>query len=126
MEFPSHADARAAQELLAEQFSEEIFLRPKHQHPSDGNVASWRMSLILREELGNRTFGQEEIDAILLAHNYNGTTNTSWLYAATKHGVIARLRRGEYRFLQPRASSPTISDALCTTCQPEPLQCLVS
>lgn len=46
MEFPSHADARAAQELLAEQFSEEIILRPKHQRPSDGNVASWRMTLI--------------------------------------------------------------------------------
>lgn len=124
IEFPSHADARAAQELLAEQFPEEIVLRPKFQHPSDGNIASWRMTIILREELGSRTFRREEIDAVLLAHNYNAKINMGWLTAATKHGVIERLRRGEYRFLP--AGAVAIRDLQCAACQPEALQCPAS
>lgn len=120
MEFPSHADARAAQELLAEQFSEEIILRPKQQHPSDGNVASWRMTHIIREELGNRTFGREELDAVLLVHNYSSKANRGWLTIATKHGIIERLQRGEYRFL-PKACNDYL--AKCLTCQPKPLRC---
>lgn len=129
IEFPSHADARAAQELLAEQFSEEIILRPKHQHPSDGNIASWRMTHILRAELGNRTFGREEVDAVLLAHNYQGKVNMTWLTAAVRHGVIERLRRGEYRFLPAKTGATRDLDTLffrdpqCVACQPEPLQC---
>lgn len=126
IEFPSHLDAQAAQELIREQFSEEIILRPKQQHPSHGNVATWRMTHILREELGNRTFGREEVDAVLLAHNYQSSTNTSWLTAAVRHGVIERLRRGEYRFLPTGAvATPDLPsrDPQCLSCQPEPLQC---
>lgn len=127
MEFPTHADARAAQELLSEQFSEEIILRPKQQHPSTGNVAAWRMTHVLRKELGNRTFGREEFDAMMLANNYQaGTHNMTWLSYATKHGVIERLRRGEYRFLPTGAvagSTCVPHDPQCATCQPEPLQC---
>jgi hypothetical protein len=119
MEFHSHADAKAAKELLTEQFSEEITLRPKHQHPSDGNVANWRMTHILRAELGNRTFGREEVDAVLIAHNYLGKSSRSWLVTA-KHGVIDRLRRGEYRFKQKACNDYL---AKCLACQPEPLQC---
>lgn len=129
IEFPSHADAQAAQELLAEQFPEEIFLRPKQQHPSDGNVANWRLTHILREELGNRSFGREGLDAALLTHNYASGGNKTWLTIAVRAGIIERLARGEYRFLPlptgAVAQVPTIRarhDPQCTACQPEELR----
>lgn len=100
IEFPCHADAAAARDLLSEQFQEKVLLRGKFQRPTDGNIAKWRSTEILRAALSNRTFGLDEVREALLAAGYNGKhTNSAWLTRATRAGVIERLRPGEYRFL---------------------------
>lgn len=126
IEFPSHADARAAQELLAEQFFEPTVLRPKVQFPSAGNIASWRLTQRLRDDLGNRSFGREEVNQVCIANGYRAKSNMTWLTSAVKAGVIERLTRGEYRFLPLLAgavATHSLHDPLCLSCQPEALQC---
>lgn len=127
IEFSCHADAQAARELLSDLISEEMILRPKLQFPSAANIASWRITQRLRNGLGSRTFGREEVDAVCLANGYQAKNNLTWLTAATKARVIERLARGEYRFLPlPTGAVASSIDSLprdprCAACQPEAL-----
>jgi len=99
-EFPSYADAKAAQELIASLISEPILLRAKRYHPDSGNtIAEWRMTKVVRKAMGERTFGAEDVIAILLANDYHDSNTPRWLSNATKAGVLERLSPGNYRFL---------------------------
>lgn len=126
IEFPCWQDADAARELIREgiPLTEEVLLRPKNQHPSDGNIASWRTTVLLREAFGQREFDVPGIEQILLENGYN-MQGSSWLSAARRHGVIETIRvgrphaPGSYRFIPP---AQPISNP-CALCQPEPLQC---
>lgn len=124
IEFSCWADADAARQLLIEQGFGEITLRAKQQHPSDGNVAKWRSTAILREALGTREFVREDVENILLEHGYgNGNTLVTNL---KRYGVIETVgREGKayiYRFVDTDKLIP--HDPKCNHCQPmEAIQC---
>lgn len=127
IEFPCWADADTARQMIREILSDEITLRAKHQHPSDGNVARWRTTAIMREAMGARSFTSEDVEKVMLEHGYNGTAN--WLTTAKRHGVIVAIRErrgpegGIYRFAPNPIDKLLPHDPQCNHCQPEPLQC---
>ena len=104
LEFPCHADAKAAQELLDGQLTEQAVIRPKHFHPSDGNIATWRSTIALRLAFGHRDFRYDDAQNALLAAGYNDS-GRSWLQRAYKYGVLERVAKGLYRFPPPTAAN---------------------
>lgn len=101
LEFPTHADARAAQDLLSDLLPEQAAIRPKQQRPTSANVGQWQFTKIARAAFGPRSFDKEAVQNLMLEHNYLGreASATSWLSTAKRYGVLAYQRGKGYRFL---------------------------
>lgn len=110
--FPSYADAKAFQALAEEAFGIEMSARPKGQYESAGNIATWRMTKILRSALSGNSFTLEGLQIAAQTNGFTGKSAVSWLNKAHKHGVLRRLERGTYEFI------PLLANAGIVDCQP--------
>lgn len=129
-EFPSYADAKAFQELVAPLGAISLVARVKHQYDT-GSFPTWRMTKCLEQELSVNSFNKEMLHIAAQLHGFTALSATSWLGKAVSHGVIRRLERGVYEFI-PReaigavASQPpathALHDPLCASCTPLPFQ----
>ena len=101
LEFPTHADAKAAQDLLADLLPTSAKLRPKQQRPTAANIGQWQFTKIARGAFGSRSFDKEAVQNLMLEHNYVGREPNAinWLSTARCYGVVEYLGKGQgYRF----------------------------
>lgn len=109
VEFASYEDAVAFRQLIDGLNPISVATRPKNQHPSNGNVATWRLTVALREQLSGRSFTREDCQIAAQLSGYATSTAIGWLASAKAVGLIQRLEVGVYEFL-PEAQSAAISE----------------
>lgn len=136
VELSSYEKAVAFRELIAGLDIVGLATRPKNQHASHGNVANWRMTARLREQLIGNSFTREDVQIAVQLAGYSKWSSISWLTNATAVGLIRRLEKGVYEFT-PNADGSTeigvvtipdaqrtLPDALCVHCQPPAIEAL--
>lgn len=111
VEFPSYEDAVAFRQLIDGLNPISVATRPKNQHPSNGNVATWRLTVALREQLSGKSFTREDCQIAAQLSGYATSTAIGWLVSAKAVGLIQALERGVYEFL-PEVQSTATSEAI--------------
>jgi len=123
VEFPSYEDATAFRQLIEGLNPVSLAVRPKNQHPSNGNVATWRLTTALREQLSGNSFTREDCMAAAQIAGYQKSTALGWLTNATALGLLQRLDKGVYEFVGSNLDTLVFHDPECLNCRPEPLVC---